>query len=41
MHLHFISYDARLADTNVKRLVLALGADEAAATGALPTALGP
>ena len=37
VHLHFISYDALLADTNVKRLVLALGADEAAATGALPT----
>ena len=38
VHLHFISYDALLADTNVKRLVLALGADEAAATGALATA---
>ena len=38
VHLHFISYDALLADTNVKRLLLALGADESAATGALPTA---
>ena len=35
VQLHFVSYDALFHDTNVKRLVLALGGDEAAATGAL------